>query len=775
MTTVMEAFDAMGMALKDDETVCVVTEINGRYIEKSLEDVADEPIGKNRYFSTGAFAKGQKWGRGGRTLKNVKRILELPFDFDLKDFLRCDKDDLFDMTDEELESYIPLLQRAVENTFSRLGLPIHRLDYTGYGLSAHILLPPHKEEAVQSIKDWHAAIVNRINGLFGDVLADAQVKDAGPRIMRLVPCENVGIRKGGSYVEVARRSRNLYMKDGYIDQAKLEAAAGAISWKGVHVEIPLTGDVLTEDQAQQIVDAYKPYHTHGQKHFMGLAVSGQLAKARIPEDQALAIVTAIAADDNKPWDRQKAVRDTYERVRNGQDVVGFYALKNLVPEDVIAPVDDMLTKIRKAREPKLIFMNDRKKGAFDEGDVKSFNPPPVPPLAFYGWHRDWLDLVYPTTAAAEAFHLAASTTFQAAMMGRRISIEYAGSTLYPNQYTFVIGRTKSYKDTAYRRTMEMLDNARKAASSQQSLTSPPFKPEQDFASREALIETLHNTPNVYLFSTEVTTLLKNATREGTSTLLDALIQAWDNPAEMSTNSLRARKEQSGSAANTYLCIYGGSQPGRIADHMTETMITSGLGNRVAFFMGVKRGNLSQTPRMDFDESVRMYHRLRQAINWYEEGSELKMSPAASKMWDEWFDAIPEYDDEIASDISVRHPEMAQKWALMFAVSDQADRVEAHHLESALILVNWMWECVQTMLPSWGVSNERKIEERIITVLQQRQPMTRRDLNRYVRGRWTAREFATVFRAMKDNQQIVVDSSDRYVALTEDVMSERGIA
>src|SRR5690606_39015411 len=127
--------------------------------------------------------------------KNVMRILELPFDFDLKDFLNQEKDDIYDLSDEELDGYMQLLQKAVEDVFARMSLPIHRLDCTGYGLSAHIIIPDHAQEHTEQIKKWHAAIVTRINGVYGDILADAQVKDAGSRIMRLVPCQNVGTRK----------------------------------------------------------------------------------------------------------------------------------------------------------------------------------------------------------------------------------------------------------------------------------------------------------------------------------------------------------------------------------------------------------------------------------------------------------------------------------------------------------------------------------------------------------------------------------------------------
>src|SRR5690606_30149963 len=131
-------------------------------------------------------------------------------------------------------------------------------------------------------------------------------------------------------------------------------------------------------------------------------------------------VTAISANDNKPWDRQKAVRDTYEKVRAGQEIAGYSVLKNIVDEESIARVDTIL------RRTKLTILNTPASNKPNADDIKLFNPPPVPDSAFYGWHGDWLSLVTPTTSSAPAFHLAASTTLQAAMMGRRISTMYAG-------------------------------------------------------------------------------------------------------------------------------------------------------------------------------------------------------------------------------------------------------------------------------------------------------------------------------------------------------------
>jgi hypothetical protein len=321
----------------------------------------------------------------------------------------------------------------------------------------------------------------------------------------------------------------------------------------------------------------------------------------------------------------------------------------------------------------------------------------------------------------------------------------------------------------------MLANAQKAYREESTIMNPPFVFEENFASREALVDSLISTKNIYLFSTEITSLFKNATRESTSTLLDALINVWDSPHQLSTNSMRAKSEGKDRALEPVLNIYGCTQPTRVGEYMTETMISSGLGNRLAFFMGNARGKLPRTPEIDRNASAELYRELDRRIKSYEVGSSIEMTGEAGERWDDWYLAIPEEVDELANDMKVRHPMMVQKWALMFAVSDGAPHITLEHLNAAIAIVEWMWTCIQKYLPGWGVAPERKIEERILTVLEQRQPMTRRELNQYVRGKWTAREYASVYRAMKENQQIVESADGRYVATSDHAMTEKGVA
>jgi len=773
MITVREAFDNLGFTLKAHETVCIGTlTSNGGFVQQSLEDAGYEPVGTNRYYSTGTFRAGTDFtAKKSRSGERVLRILELPFDFDLKDFLGVDKSELVALDDAELDAYLDALTATVETRFAAMRLPIHRLDRTGYGISAHVELPPHERAAVEHLRKLHAAIVNRINQEFGGTLADAQVKDAGSRVMRLVPCENVYVDLKTGEVARPRHSKTVYRKQAYVDQAILEAAAQEIVWKATGKNAFREGGKLAPEDMAAIVDAYGPYHQAGVKHFMGLAVSGQLAKAGVAEAQAIEIVERLSAGDNKPWDRVKAVHDTYEKLRGGTDVTGYYVLRTIVPESVIETVSTVLQKVA-PKGPTLIFSRERESASKND-NVVSFRPPLPPEKAFYGWHGHWRDLVSPTTTAADAFHLAASTTFQAANMGRKIATVYAGGNIFPNQYALAVGPTgNSFKDTAHHRTVEMIDHAQLILGTSRVLNHP-FWDQEDIASREALVKLMAQHSNVYLFSSEIVALFKNANRESTSTLLDALIRVWDSPRMLQNNSLAAQQGDGSIARNPCLNIYGGIQPHRLSREMTETMITSGLGNRMAFFMGVAKGKMSRTPKIDKRAAGELYLDLHGRItNDYRDGAEVELDHDAGALYDAWYMAQEEEDDELANDMKVRHGVLIHKWALMFAVSDSAQDIQGAHMEAAIELCDWMWKCIKSVFPTWGASEERRIEERILTVLEQRQPMLKRDLNRYVRGKWTAREFASVFRAMKENHQIALSADDRYVALSDFIFQQK---
>src|SRR5690606_25261981 len=120
----------------------------------------------------------------------VLRVWAIPLDADIKDFLNLKPEDLWTLDDDELGWYRQSVQDALEETCRLIGWPIHRMDATGYGVAAYTYLPRHEQEAVPVAQEFHGRIVDRINKVWRDKLVDPGVRDAGSRIMRLVPCGN---------------------------------------------------------------------------------------------------------------------------------------------------------------------------------------------------------------------------------------------------------------------------------------------------------------------------------------------------------------------------------------------------------------------------------------------------------------------------------------------------------------------------------------------------------------------------------------------------------
>src|SRR5690606_33240358 len=562
MTTIIEAFDAMGMALKESETVCIVFG-DEDFREYSLHDVADRPIGNNVYFSTGTFRRDMRWGRGARTAANVLRVLELPFDFDYKEFLQQEKEDIVDLSDQELQSYIPMLQQVVERIFAEMHVPIHRLDYTGYGLSAHVKLAHHARDKVGQIKKYHSAIVNRINAIFGSELADKQVRDAGTRIMRLVPCTNVYTARTGERFP-PRQSYTIYNRDGVVDEATLMTAADYSSSEireNLVYFLPSNGRSIPESEAQLIVERFRSSWIEGQKHFMGLAVGGYLAKNLVPEEQALWIVEQLAADDRRPDDRRKAVRDSYEKARRGVDISGWYPLSTMVPPDDLEAVDRMLDAHRKANGARLLVNGKPVRSGTDLDDkdrpVKFDEYPEPPPAAFYGWVGRDVDLMYPTTEATRGVDQAAGLAVAGGIVGRRVAIDNASESVYPNQYTLLVGPTGSSRKGTTMKRAHRLPTYRDPSST--SIHQSPYMVIRNLGSGASVVKTLKEHPSSLIVMEEATTLFNNMHRQGGEELLDRMIEAWDTPDMLQDNV----KNSPNVAISPFLSLIAGIQPGRL--------------------------------------------------------------------------------------------------------------------------------------------------------------------------------------------------------------------
>jgi hypothetical protein len=273
-----EAVAALGYPSPQGLDAVVVRFHQGKPAHHRLSECAHHVIDNQElYLATGFFLPNTIHKDGGRKEENLARILSFPFDFDLSDYLDMNAKELWTYPQSAIDTMIAGLRNDVEEIFRLIGLPIHVLVYTGYGLAAHVRIPPHKRESIRELRALHKAIVARINAVARFTFADPQVSDAGTRIMRLPGTVN---KKGPE----PRPTYIVYAIDGLIDEAQLRLAANQTGAPPVRV-VPKTGQSVDDATEHAIIEAIRPHWTLGQKHAMGLALSGMLAKAGFPRSK----------------------------------------------------------------------------------------------------------------------------------------------------------------------------------------------------------------------------------------------------------------------------------------------------------------------------------------------------------------------------------------------------------------------------------------------------------------------------------------------------------
>lgn len=769
--TIAEALAHIGVEITDHETLAIVT-INGEDTRTlPYQAVKYDPVGPNTYYSTGAFDVAMTFPYGkGRTAENVVRVIELPFDFDLKDYMGFGSvEEVLELPNDEVEEYVEGLLIDVKIAFDQLGLVPHRIDYTGNGIAAFVKVAPHNSDEVEDLRRILGALVTRINNLAECKLADGQVKDAGTRIMR-IPF-GVNRKVIGATGEVVERYPKTLVRTvdapAYtIDQ--LREIAGTVAKPRVGKIVPRAGRAVSSETLDEIVHALRDSWHRGQRHAIALGLSAMLAKSGVPEEQAEYVISSLAADDEEPDDRLTAVTTTYNRYRKGSEVEGYYGLRAVLDPDVLAFVDAKLEAVRTAqrsrRELSTSF-GSLPTGSDDKGRAIDLEDWPEPPVtAEYGVIGEYVDIVEPTTESSRGFHLMVGLTLVGALMGRHVAVEYGGDSKYAQLYTMLVGPSgQARKDTAIRRGFEQTVEAGLAMASEHSVfgVSPelPFRRRTDIGSGPALLATLAESPNTVLTLSEATNALDIMKRTA-ETLRDKLLQAWDAPAFMEDNVKTDGKR----VENPTLSIIAATQPGRLEDAITNQDIKSGLLNRFLFAFGTLRERRANPPRLDKVAAGRWFLDVRTAIASYEYGTVLRRSPEADTIWEDWYYSTGDELDRVSeteADLRQRHGDYIHKIALIFAVTDRADRIEACHLQAAIDLVEWSWDGVKRRFGMWGSDVDTRCRHRILKALTKYPAISRRDLLRRVCGGAVTYTVGNrVIDLMSKSQEIAIDDRGR---------------
>lgn len=812
-TTMVDALAELGVETRENEDVVFVRiDKDGRAFHETLAEYEadDEPVPDDLYIATGRFAKGTVTGYKGRSEDNLKSVWTVPFDCDLKDYLDKPKADVWAMPDDELDSALGSLRKLAVEIFKEIGLPPSRIVETGYGVAIFLDVAESDQADIESVRTAHKPLVARANKLAGFKMCDTAVSDAGTRIMRVPGGANTkGPRR--RYARTVHEGGASYATDMLLDAVTFDDEAtlhtpctgigGVHKWRSnpggvdycglceIDKPQPATREPIRTrlesgadeyDVINAATSAASGAWRDGERHGLALALAGYLAKNGVSESGVEAVLMTSGGEAR---DMQKIVRSTFERLRSGGIVAGYQSLVDIIGEaqELAAVVD----KYWQSRNPltqkpeikvtfggasvplpeKTVFAapRDRYRVEFDD----------LPDAVLYGAVGEYVDLMTPTTEAPPQFHLGAFVAMVGAMAGRTVYVPYADWELFANQYVMLVGTTgSSRKDTAINRALKTLvvaDIAAQAAKQAHNAGRlildgrPDLTVAYDVASETALIKTLSESKSVLLVQSELSSLFSKARRKGTETLLDVIIRAWDAPDVLENNSISNKI----TADRPTLSIIGATQPDRLREDMGNRETASGFANRWLPIPGGSNGPNAFPPPVNKPRRDALIGRIAQRLADIRASGKgqpvaVELAPECMPLWEKFYNAhwAQSYADLDVDALITRYPTLVIKLALLFSITEDSrsirPRIELHHLEAAIALIQWAYTQTKKIAGEWGASEEARIEGRITGSLAKNGgAMKRRMLyqNTYVKGS-SASLWARVLKALVDNKVLV---------------------
>jgi hypothetical protein len=764
MTTISEAIAAMGLTPDDDHARrgvvripqgrkpvhATVTDVGGRVVEDIIDDL---------YHTLARYKPGTIHAGGGRTRENAVSVDMLPFDADLKDYLGLPLEVLHTTPHAELDAYISSLVKDVQEAFDRAGVPIHRIDCTGYGIAVYVRLHRDDQRRLDEAAHIQKSLIGRINGGYGGVLVDPAVSDPATRFMRVVGSQN---HKGPH----PRTVYTLWEQPGACRLDDFTVAPAPLRRE----QRPVAEKVLDGAVLDEIVLALANEYHEGIRNVIAYSLPAMFCKAGVPCEQCHEVIDRLGVDDPELDARHDAVDRTYDKWESGSSVSGYHALANSLSVQVRDFVSDKLRRFTQT----IIIDDILEEAPLLQPTVQAwgniYDPPP--PVCYYGWFGKYRALMAPCTSGADAFHLASTLIYGGATIGKRARIYHVGDH-YPNLMAVLVGDTNdARKTTCARLARDTFAKQDVSGDDLLTLTPTPYNVMTDLSTAEGLLQFLNdNGPRAVIHTNEFDILLGKARRESGHGLLPRLTQLWDSEPYI---DLPTRKDPI-RITNPFISLLATTTPVVLSEEATVADIRSGFSNRVLWVYGSGKGFLPTPPRPDEAERQRLIRDFMDAVQQAcGQGRELRLTPRAAKRFAEWAREVSDNGRYLNADekhLSVRLESNALRIALIFAVSDGEGMIDVPHLESAIAFMEWQFENVRKESRMWGASGEARLGELILSLLRHR-PLSRSELYDRLQ-RWGATAIKRAMDALREMDKIIESPKSGLIHATTPIERRAG--
>jgi hypothetical protein len=185
--------------------------------------------------------------------------------------------------------------------------------------------------------------------------------------------------------------------------------------------------------------------------------------------------------------------------------------------------------------------------------------------------------------------------------------------------------------------------------------------------------------------TEFGLLLEVMCRKG-NTLGFCLRDAWDGrPLHVTT------RHDSLEIADFQFAGLNNITPSELLKNLDSKELTNGFGNRFLYFT-VERSKLLPNggARIDYSD---LAARLRQIVSNARGRGLLVRSEEAERLWEKHYERLSTHPENLKGALCSRNEAHALRLSVLYALLDDADRIEAHHLRAAIALVDYSEACI----------------------------------------------------------------------------------
>lgn len=354
----------------------------------------------------------------------------------------------------------------------------------------------------------------------------------------------------------------------------------------------------------------------------------------------------------------------------------------------------------------------------------------LPAIAWRGLFKDYLDMVAPTTEAADAFHYAAFLQVFGCTLGRRLHVYHAGRQ-FPNFYTCLVGRSgASRKDTSLKPGRDILERLHAYSDSEVSL---PFKITWGIRSYEGLLDELSGKRKVRLIQlSELLSLFAKAGQQSLGNIIPELTALYDCPDLVNPP---VHQKDVKPAEEPFLSIMAGTTQDWLQKALTERDIYGGFANRWCYFTGRPKAPMADPQKVDQAKRDRLVQDLNLIRDWTDSvpNGEITKSNEARALFKEYYDNnyYPRCQQSgLIPTLIERVQNFVWKIALLYATDTMSEIISRDHLEAAIAVGNYLEASVGEVFANFGTSNGKAQETKLLDFLKaEGRPVPEREVYR----------------------------------------------